>query len=668
MKPIRPELVGSVRGAQRNVRPVDTGSGKALAELGRSISGLGKTALQGLDLMTRLAEERDEANVRNALNQATAEVDARMQSEVYEKTGIGAEGSTSRASGIYDEVGGKYTQGLSARGLQRFQEAWAGRRNNQVRSVMEFEWKQVTKARLAADKGIIDTEVKNYVATGNADSLERAREAYEDSFRIQNGGHLIGNKSLEAFDRDVNDGDGKVRMGDGRILKIVETAEPGAKDVITRAQIKEIRTRMDRVAVQYENGLQNMYDTAHAAVIDRFLQNNDLLGAENYFIEMTQEGVAHPISESTKNTIEAALSRKREVVNDSAAVNEAIARIRIEAGAENQRYGSPEQDRVFAKFRSEISKRYAGDPQRQRRILSSLQTQYQILKDEQSANIVADVTRVFQDAQDRKIALPQMGAEIAAMADSPVKTALQKAYARRVDTFNKQLENDPMFMTEQERKLNGFKLALGKGFADLDGVRYDFSDEESLKAYVLALGFTPKNQKRAAEYISNSKANINAERAAGVLAKLLDIDDIGKALDMYPGLLKDLDTLKGQSVIEDKDMTAWLKSNITYLLSEEVSNYNSRWLDTSDSREDYLAGSKSTLDDLHYDEDQLASSWRQFAIRKAIASGDVEKARTLANTEPTPQQLDEFALSRGLRYDNSKGVKRWYLHRRKGNN
>lgn len=658
---IRPELIGNVRGASRDVRYVHADEGKALANLGKSIAGLGDAAQEGLEFAARLAEERDEANYRNALNQATAEADALMQTEVYEKTGIGAEGATTRATDIYQSVGGKYTAGLSARNQRRFQAEWGSRRNNQVRSVMDFERRQITGVRLNANKGIIENETKNYVATGNADSLERAKSAFEDTFRIQHGGHIIDRKSIEDFDRDVNDGDGKVKTRDGKTLRIVDEAKPGETGVITRSRLKEMRTTWEKVASEYERGLQSIYDGAHAALIDRYLQNNDLVGAESYLINAMDKDNPHKVSAKVGSMLEDALSRKREVVNDSLEADRVIAEIRAKSGAQGQRYGTVEQDELYSRVYREAESRYAHDADRRRRILGNLELSYRALKREQEAALTADTAKFLKEIQDRKWTLNQTGNFIAAMGDGPLKSALAKAHARKVEAFNKQ--SDPVFLADQEQRLNSFKLALAKGGAELDGVKYNFSDQEQLKAYVLNLGFTTKYQKQAADYISNSMAHIDATLAANELANLLEMDDPAEALARYPGLLNDLEALKGKSVIEGKDMKAWLKSNITFLLNEKVSNYNRRSLDTSNARENYLRRGGSVLDDIFMSKDQLAASWRQFNARNALLRGDTKKAISYAKREPSVKELADFARSRNFVYDVSKGVGRYYLRK-----
>ena len=277
-----------------------------------------------------------------------------------------------------------------------------------------------------------------------------------------------------------------------------------------------------------------------------------------------------------------------------------------------------------------------------------LDMQYRMLREQQKAALVSDTVTALTQMQKSGFNLSQQKNYILAMKDSPLKTALQKAHVRKVESYNN--NTDPLFLVEQERRLNRFKLALGNGRAELDGISYDFSDQQQLRAYVLNLGFTDKNQKRAAEYITNSKSRIDAMLAAKELAKQLGMEDPAEALSRYPNLLADLDQLKGSDVIESSKMSAWLKTNITALLSGEASNYNSWWFDTSGSFKGYAKGSVS-VGDLYKSREQLTADWRRFNATRAMNRGDLEGAAAALKAKPTAKGLADFARNRGYRYE-----------------
>ena len=164
------------------------------------------------------------------------------------------------------------------------------------------------------------------------------------------------------------------------------------------------------------------------------------------------------------------------------------------------------------------------------------------------------------------------------------------------------------------------------------------------------------------EYINNSKSRIDADLAANMLARLLGIPDPAVALSRYPWLLRDLDRLKGTDVIPPSKMNEWLRVNITALLSQRVSNYNSFSWDTSGTLKEYIKSGKTPIGDLYLNREQLAAAWRLDMARKFTRMGDAEGARDAMRAKPTDKALMDYGAKRGLLYE--KG--RWFLTGRKG--
>ena len=300
-------------------------------------------------------------------------------------------------------------------------------------------------------------------------------------------------------------------------------------------------------------------------------------------------------------------------------------------------------------------KKYAGEKWKTgAKIVSALDVQYRMLQDQQRAALASDTVSALKQMQDSGLTLAQQASFIQEMKDSPLKSALQKAWDRKAESYNN--SSDPMFVAEQERRLNAFKLALGNGSADLDGVHYDFSDQEQLKAYILNLGFTERNQKRAGEYMVNSESRIDAALAGKVCARLLGITDPAEALSRYPNLLSELDELKGSTVIEPSQMENWLRTNISSILSAEAS-HDDWFTDTVKPLGKMIADSEYSVDRLYMTDEQLTAAWRRFRAQEALNRGDVEGARTALEATPGKRELEDFSRRRG--YQNKKGL--YYL-------
>ena len=652
LKPVLPSVIGRGQTVRRNVHPVRmpnpaAGLSDGFRNMMRGITNLG-------DVLADIHAERELADYRRILNEAEAEADSRMQKEVWSQEGFSAGGSSERAAGIYSEVYEKYAEKLSGRNSQRFQEAWGARRNSQMRSTMAFERRQLRGAQVSANSALMKREVENYASTLEDSALAGAKEAYDDTLRITNGGHLVTPETLARFDADVEDG--KIKLPNGRVLRVRDRIEPGEKDVITKERLAEIRANMEKQSKAYETGLRNLYDSAHAQVVERYLKDDRLGEAEHYIAAISEKDNPRGASAAAVKEFRGALGRKKEIADVSLQASRAVSEIQAKSGAASQRYGSVEQDRIYAEVRRDLSNKYAGEKWKQgARIVAALDMNYRLLQEQQKATLSADTVTALTQMQQSKMSLPQQESFIRAMKDSPLKDALSRALARKRESFEN--SNDPFFVADQERRLTAFKLALGNGSADLDGVHYDFRNQEQLKAYVLNLGLTERNQKRAGDYIANSGSRIDAMLAGKVCARLLGLDDPAEALFRYPNLLAELDELKGTTVIDSSKMEPWLRTNITMLLSSQVTK-DQLFFDSDGTVKDKIKNDASAIDKLYMNRKQLTEAWKRFRAQQALNRGDAEAAKAALDTEPTLKNLEDFVRDRG--YD-ERGNGLYYL-------
>ena len=664
LKPVLPTVIGRPQTARRSAPSV---------RMPNSLEGMGDGLRNLANGLPRLAgaiagylEERDDADYKRVLNEATAEANQRYNDEVLSATGFSAGGSPERAAKIYEEVAGKYRSELSGRNQRRFDEEWGARRNSRVEYAMRFESSQQGAAKHQANQSLMKSGVESYAMTVDPNALKEAKRAYDDDVRDFNGGRLVTPDTFARFEADFADGNKVVKLPDrtlddgtvvkGKTFRIVDEKKPNEKDTITRTELETIRENLKLQSDAYQKGLQNLYDSAHAQVIERYLKDDRLTDAEAYVKSISAEGYPQGVSKAALAEFQEAIGRKREAADISTQTTQAVSGILAKAGPESQRYGSPEQDQLFTEVRRDVVKKYAGEKWKTgAKIVSALDVQYRMLQDRQRAALASDTVSALKQMQDSGLTLAQQASFIQEMKDSPLKAALQKAWDRKAESYNN--SSDPFFVADQERRLNAFKLALGNGFADLDGVHYDFSDQEQLKAYILNLGFTERNQKRAGEYMVNSESRIDAALAGKVCARLLGITDPAEALSRYPNLLAELDELKGSTVIEPSKMENWLRTNITSILSAEVSKDRTFWRDPRGPLGDMVGDRGYSADQLYMDRDQLTAAWRRFQAQEALNRGDQKEAARVLDATPTAKELEDFARRRG--YHNNKGL--YYL-------
>lgn len=627
---VLPSLIGRPQDARMNTRPLAPPN--PANDLARGISALGPGAERLGFAIAGLVQERDEADYRRTLNDAVAAADARMQSEVFSQEGFAAKGVSEKAASIYQEVAGEYGTRLSGRNARRFAEAWGARRNAQVNSVLSFERGQLRKAQLGANASLIKSETANFIATGDDRALEAAKSAYDDTVRLTNGGHLVSNETIAAFDADVKDGDGHVKLPDGRSLRIVDADVPPGQGAITRKQIARIRENMVKQAEAYHKGLQNLYDAAHAGMVQRYLDNGDLVNAEKYLEIIRNPNHSRPVSEAALTAMQDAVTRKRKVWDISTTAAKTITEIQAEAGGESAPYGSPEQDRLYFAKIKEISGRNDIDPKYKGMLVSSIQNSYRLLKEQQKAKLTADILDKLKMFQDGKFNSEQQRAYIEGLPDSPLKDALAAAHRKQMEAEEKAFNNntDPAFLLDQESKLNSLKLWVSQGGKrEVGGVEYDFSNKDQVIACAKTLGLTERSRKRFVSWFSDSNARLDADLIVKEAAKQLGVNS-DQVFKYVPYLMARLEDAKGSAVIEPAKMREWIRSNVTHVLSEELSRDKNWWPDSTGTLGEYIkTGKDFSPETLYMTEKQFDKAFYMEAVARALRNNDVKRAQAL---------------------------------------
>ena len=305
LKAVLPSLIGSPRNARRTDHPVrmpDSGLG-ALAD---GLGNLGDAGMRIAGEVASLRSEEEELRFRETLNTAIAEADRRMNEEVFSQNGFGAAGSLDRTDAIYREVMERYAHTLSGRNARRFSEAMGQRRNGVANRVMGWERSEVGNARIGANGALIKSEGERFRASLDPSAIENVRKAWEENIRITQG-NVITPEAYAEFVKDVEDGDGFVKLPGGRRLRIGESDGEG---VISRARVHQIKENFRLQSEAYESGWKSICGSLHGGVIDLYLKDGRISEAERYLEQI--KGTENDVSESTRKEAQRLIGLKRE--------------------------------------------------------------------------------------------------------------------------------------------------------------------------------------------------------------------------------------------------------------------------------------------------------------------------------------------------------------------
>lgn len=633
LKQALPTFVGQTQSAQRNVNPVrmpDPYEG-----LADSLSNMFNGGAKLAGAIGGIMEERNELDYRRTFNEAVAEVDSRMQKEVYEKTGVGAEGATERTLAIYGEVFGKYSGKLSGRNKQRFEEAWGSRRNGQMPAVMRFQYQQLTRAKVETNQTTITSSVAHFASTGAESDMMPALEAFDSNYRTQNGGRIINRVDLAVFEKDIKDGDGFVQLPDGRKLRVVDEVSDGDKDVITKAEVGRIHDKMKFMSAHYESARQQLLDTANGAIVDRYLQAGDYDAAKAYLAKPTLQ-----MSESTRAVLTDTVARRSAAYDDYNSVQQSISSLEAVGG----RYGSAEQDKNFNAALKAIQDDKSIPPERKLRKKRMLAEQYKVLREKQKLQLSEDTTAHIETISTKGFTPVQIAEYIAKVDNPRARNALQKAFENNLKSPTS---------AEVKQKLGDIAGGVADGrVIEIDDVRYDTSNPRDVRALCYTVGL-PKGKK--AELLK-ALTDVPVKLAANICADLMGIsaddEDRGsKALRRYPTLINDLMWI---GVNSKKTSPEDLRAIIARMLrSQIVNNYNSAWADTSDDLRDYLDNDIGN-EDLYFTYPQMRDA---LVIFTRIRSNPNAEASDFSY-----QEIMDFAKDRGLRaHRDEDGRTVWYL-------
>lgn len=571
-KTVIPEFIGRVRGAERNVRYIPTNEGRELMEAGKAISAAGKTALKGLGVIAELADERYRAEYSRALMEAEAEAGRRFDEEIRQKGGFAAEGAAQRAQQIYAEVGAKYRPNVAERYQEQFDVAWGKHSGGQFRVAADFEFRNVRQANMDADNAIMQSARDRAATSMNPEAQSAAwgemTDAYNRLFRARNGGRLFDRGSLEAFDKDVNDGDNVLTVN-GKPLKI---ADADGEGTISRERVNKIREAMEIQVKAYEKGLTDQYDLSHAKVVDELLKDDRLDEARKYIDKLKAREV--PSSEAAVSKMEQAY-KKHEEVRAIKTTGEKLVADAVSA-TNSSLYGSAEQDLKFKEALLKIN-----DPKKR----SYAGQLYLAKKQEQAARLDVDTIKFIQenlqttDANGKKVQLPlhEQKTKIDQMAEGPLKDAVKKQYNAMVRAYNNEREASPEYVLYADQALLKVANDIPNGFyTKEDGTRVELNTNEKIGNYLRSFGFTSKYQKLALGIVKDSRNAITPQEVRQLFSKAGIEAPVGGKWEAF--FMRQLEDARGGQIFKTQsDRMKWAQGVFNDMLEMEIGKDSSQW-------------------------------------------------------------------------------------------
>lgn len=616
MKTVVPELIGKVRGAERNVRYIPTNEGRDLMEAGEAVSRAGRS-LAGVaeNIVNQKYRERKEEEAlarqeeqasynRNWLN-ADAELKRRLAEEAPQTQGLGAVGYARKVQRIYKEVGEKYGTGLSGRNRDDFNARWNNLSAGAYYTATSHESRELTRANIAAEGEMLKGARERAASSMDLGTMSSAFADMEESYnrlqRTVNGGRLITPASLEAFDKDVNDGDNVLTVG-GKKLKIVDSDAEAGPGKITRTRINELRTAMEAQARAYEKGLDDEYDKAHAMIVEGLLRDGRVDEARGHLHALEAE--VFPSTKRTFDKLNAAVKRHEKVIEMRNTADRAVAEA-VDAGKQSL-YGSPEQDAEFARKAQAIK-----DPDTRRHAYQV----YQEKKREQSARLMADAHQFIKDklqgkdSNGKAVQLPmdKQWEVIEKMEDSPLKDYMVKSYIAQVRALEAERNNDPVFRMESTAKLARFSEELAAGYyVDEKGnkITLDAKDDTGRKNIGLrirGLGLSRADILKATNLAGDSANSVTVEEVKKQFTSVIGREPTTEDLKTWiPFLWKALEERRGTTPLGSKsDRNLWIKQNFAEVCALSITKKGWFW-DSSTTIEEAAADNENALDDGYY--------------------------------------------------------------------
>lgn len=565
-KTAAPELIGQVRGAQRNVRYIPTDAGSGLKQLGAGLKKGSSLTLKGLDMLSGWADEKFRAGYVKNYAEAENEAAKRFMEEVQERRGFDAEGAARRAQQIYAEVGAKYRSRIGGRYQEQFDIAWTRLSGSQNRRAFAFEQRSLREASIETDKALLNKAVEGAASSMDEEAQDgyfgEILDSYNRLYLANNGGRKLPGEVLSEFDKDVDSG--FIRTRDGVVLRITDKDE--GKGTITRDKVKSIRARWEGRDAQYRKGLERVFDAAHANVIDRLLHEGRTVEADEYLMHIEEKEL--PISSKVKSKLQDAVIQKENTLLTATAAEAIVSD--ASALGENPRYNNSEQE---ARFMKEVAE---GGYDAETVALAKQKWVEQ--KKLRAANLQLDLYNFSKeelqtvDANGKPIPLPlsEQLTKIQAVTDPTLRNSLMEMHKKQVVAQDSARNNSPEYISYMDTALSQFSQDIVRGYYIKDnGEESPLTTKEQQLIRLKSLGFTPKYQALALGYMDRSHKAVSTEEVRRLLSEAgIEVSADSKWI---PFMMRELEEARGGQVFNTRSERAkWLEETFTKMLDVEI--------------------------------------------------------------------------------------------------
>jgi hypothetical protein len=567
-----PTFIGSPRSARREGRYIPSGQGEQLQQAGKQITRAASTAIDGVNTLTRLLDERNSAAFARGYAEAEEEAARRVQEEVRSRTGFDAEGAAARTEQIYKEVGEKYRPLMKGDYRDRFDITWGKLASSQYRVSSDFEVRSLRQATATATESSLNANIRRAGDSMDEEfqsqNFDDLKENYDRLYFLRNGGKRSPREVLAELEKDITAGTLKTR--DGKNLKVTDKEE--GEGSISKARAEEIRKRWKVRAEAYEKGLTDCFDLAHSGVIDRLIKEDRTTEAREYMSRITAKG--YPLSEKTRSKINAFIDNAEKVLADNA-LSDSIVKDAASEGGE-PRYGSAEQDAAYAKQ----LERAEGNSE----AINLAKRKYVELRRLQALNLQADAVRYASEnfwvetpnGQKVPKSLSERGRLIGKMPEGPLKEYFKKGYEKELRAYDNLTRNTPAFQLESAQGLSRFKEDVRRGFylGGRDGKQeIPLRSNEQIADYLNNMGLSQEDKKRAVDFISDRKNAVSLKEISDAyLAAMGGTALTKRAVEQYIPLLQRMveDRRNSEGLGTKSERTRWIREQVNDLLKLQV--------------------------------------------------------------------------------------------------
>jgi len=525
------------------------------AEIGKSISNMGK-ALGGIaNQQFQKQEQLNQEKETLALNKAMSDYDsvvAKGSEGLFQREGFSAGGISEEFLKMSRDASELLMESLreySPETTERFRLHVQGRETSYTPRVSRFEHSQIQQATIALKQNLIAGDSKMYAETGDETQLGEIDRNFTEMWE-KSGRRLVTPEKLDSYDKAAAAG---VFFINGEKLKITEGDEstPGT---ISKARVADLRKRLEQDQIAFLEGRQDVFDAAHAARLEAYLEKGQITAAVKYLEYNPGENIGRGMSDEALTVLKAKVNRHAEAQSITETASTLALQVLsdgLKADVNNRslggRYNTP--DLLSAELDGEkqimdwMDKAPPDERPRFQKMLDAYRREIASRRSLRDDREKADLAKTYQGFRDEGLYLPGNEAKlvnrISTLPDSPVRDALMEPAAKRLYAVQqKAKEESERLAAEKERKTEALTRAARSTpenkdheLAVLTEMKrrmsmnepyngYDLNTREGRIDAVNSAGLLPEASVQLERYASNRRVPINI--MAGALATSLN--------------------------------------------------------------------------------------------------------------------------------------------------